>query len=467
VTADAPIVRLTSFDNGASTPLGIYDPMVNVQFNPSQPGIDQVLFMVCAQNPGTWNHELSVRVRPSLSTGVGYLPGSNLVDFNPDYDDPFSFYVDVFENYRGPRQQPSETFLVSRVEKIDGFGNQTFIEEVINKRSNLIQVRNNALAPNVKIVRDAFVTFDGATNGKPVTAANIMRGWDIYRDPERVDVNILIQGSQPTYSPRNDLIGDIVAIQNNMADIAQQRMDCIAVLDVPETEQQLADAVAYRRQELNLDSSYAALYTPDLRIYDRYNDIQLFVPPSGYVAAAYARTDYKYETWFAPAGMNRGDLRISSIREIYNLGGRDTLADSQINPVRFIPGSGYKIWGADTLQTMGSALSNVPVRRLMNMIEKAVGIADLYSVFDPNDQLLRSRIRAMIERYLQPIRDAGGLYWFAVVCDETNNPPASIAAGNLVVDAYFDPVITTKRIKLTANIMKTGASYREYVVDRA
>ena len=54
VTADAPIVRLTSFDNGASTPLGIYDPMVNVQFNPSQPGIDQVLFMVCAQNPGIW-----------------------------------------------------------------------------------------------------------------------------------------------------------------------------------------------------------------------------------------------------------------------------------------------------------------------------------------------------------------------------------------------------------------------------
>ena len=465
VTADAPIVRLTSFDNGASTPMGIYDPMVNVQFNPNQPGVDQVLFMVCAQNPGTWNHELSVRVRPSLSTGVGYLPSSNLVDFNPDYDDPFSFYVDVFENYRGPRQQPSETFLVSRVEKIDGFGNQTFIEEVINKRSNLIQVRNNALAPNLKIVRDAFVTFDGATNGKPVTAANIMRGWDIYRDPERVDVNILIQGSQPTYSPRNDLIGDIVAIQNNMADIAQQRMDCIAVLDVPETEQQLADAVAYRRQELNLDSSYAAIYTPDLRIYDRYNDIQLFVPPSGYVAAAYARTDYKYETWFAPAGMNRGDLRISSIREIYNLGGRDTLADSQINPVRFIPGSGYKIWGADTLQSMASALSNVNVRRLLNHIEKSISIAALYSVFNPHDEVLRAFLVDLCERFLQPIKEGRGLYWFKVVCDESNNPPEIVATGDLMLDIYVDPVIPAKRIHLNAIITKTGVrSFNEAII---
>ena len=404
-------------------------------------------------------------MRPSLSTGVGYLPSSNLVDFNPDYDDPFSFYVDVFENYRGPRQQPSETFLVSRVEKIDGFGNQTFIEEVINKRSNLIQVRNNALAPNLKIVRDAFVTFDGATNGKPVTAANIMRGWDIYRDPERVDVNILIQGSQPTYSPRNDLIGDIVAIQNNMADIAQQRMDCIAVLDVPETEQQLADAVAYRRQELNLDSSYAAIYTPDLRIYDRYNDIQLFVPPSGYVAAAYARTDYKYETWFAPAGMNRGDLRISSIREIYNLGGRDTLADSQINPVRFIPGSGYKIWGADTLQSMASALSNVNVRRLLNHIEKSISIAALYSVFNPHDEVLRAFLVDLCERFLQPIKEGRGLYWFKVVCDESNNPPEIVATGDLMLDIYVDPVIPAKRIHLNAIITKTGVrSFNEAII---
>ncbi len=456
LSATAPIIRLTSFDDGSAVPLGVYDPMNTVQFNPSQPGIDQVLFMVCAQNPGQWNSEISVRVRPSLSRGVGYLPGSNLVDFDPNYDDPYAFYVDVFENYRGPRQQPSESFLVSRVEQVDGFGNQMFIEEVINKRSVLIRVRNNSLAPQVKIVRDAFVQLLGGTDGKPVTSSNIIQGWDLYRDPERVDVNILIQGSQPTFSPRNDLIGDIVAIQNNMADIAQSRMDCIAVLDVPETEQATADAVAFRRQELNLDSSYAALYSPDLQIYDPYNDIQIFVPPSGYVAAAYARTDEDFETWFAPAGMNRGDLRILSARHIYNLGARDTLTDSQINAVRFIPGAGYKIWGADTMQSMASALSNVNVRRLLNFIEKSIATAALYSVFNPHDQVLRDFLRDLCVRFLKPIQDGRGLYWFEVVCDETNNPPEIVATGDLMLDVYVDPVIPAKRIHLNAIITKTG-----------
>jgi phage tail sheath protein FI len=239
------------------------------------------------------------------------------------------------------------------------------------------------------------------------------------------------------------------------------------VLDIPSTMQDTSDAITYRANDLNLDSSYAAMYTPDVKILDKFNDLELWVPPSGFVAAAYAHTDEVAQAWFAPAGMTRGSLNISEARKIYTLGHRDALTDSQINAIRYFPnGSGYKIWGADTMQTMASALSNVPVRRLMNMIEKAIGVADLYSVFDPNDQILRSKLKVMISEYLQPIRDAGGLYWYQVICDESNNPPSTIAAGMVVVDAYFDPVITTKRIKLTANILKTGATYREAVLDR-
>ena len=466
--ATEPIIRLTNFDDGTSVPLGKWDPFVNEGFNPTQPGIDQLLFMVCAVSPGGWSSELSVRVRPSLATGVGFTPGSGMVDFDPNYDNPLAFWVDVYENYRGPRQAPTESFLVSRKLEIDGFGNQLFIEDVINKKSSLIRVRNNALAPEVKIVRTAFVTFGGGTDGKPVTCYDIMNGWDIYRDPERVDINILIQGGQPTFSPTNDLLGDIVAIQNNMADIATQRMDCIAVLDVPETEQALADVVAYRRQELNLDSSYAAIYTPDLLIYDKWNDFQLYVPPSGYVAAAYARTDFDYETWFAPAGMNRGEMKVLNIREIYNLGSRDVLADNQVNPMRFIPGAGYKIWGADTMQAMASALSNVNVRRLLNHIEKSISIAALYSVFNPHDEILRAQLVDLCERFLQPIMNGRGLYWFGVQCDEHNNPPEVVATGDLMLDIYLDPVIPAKRIHLNAIITKTGVrSFNEAVISNA
>jgi len=116
---------------------------------------------------------------------------------------------------------------------------------------------------------------------------------------------------------------------------------------------------------------------------------------------------------------------------------------------------------------MASALTNIGVRRLMSMIEKSIKIADIYSVFDPNDQILRSKLQMMVSRFLQPIKDAGGLSWFSVICDDSNNLPATIAQGILNLDAYFDPTITTKRIRLNANIMATGSSYKEYLTEKS
>ncbi len=457
ISAQVPRPKLSVFDDGGSVALGVYDLYNTFNFPPVEaPASRNQLFMLCAANPGEWNNRIYIEVRPNTKPLVS----------SPDeyYDDLRAFWIDVWLDYKGPRQPKDESFLVRRVQEVDGFGNQLYIEDVINNQSKYIRVRNNTIAPEIKLTESCHVFLNGGTNGGRVAMGQMLRGWDLYRDPEHINVNILIQGGAP---PGMLDVQDIADIQRRMADIARGRMDAIAVLDIPSARQETAEAIAYRAGDLNLDTSYAAMYTPDVRILDKFNDMHVWVPPSGFMAAAYAYTDEVAQIWFAPAGMIRGALNVVEARHIYNQGHRDALTDSQINAIRFFPnGAGFKIWGSDTLQTMPSALSNVSVRRLMSMIEKAIGSADLYSVFDPNDQLLRSKIRIIIERYLQPIADAGGLYWFGVVCNETNNPPSVIASGTLIVDAYFDPVITTKRIKLTANIMRTGATFREYLQNK-
>lgn len=457
INAAVPRPKLSVFDDGTSVSLGQYDPINNFVFPPiTHPASQNQLFMICAVNPGEWNNKIYVEVRPNIKPLVAAS--------DEFYDDLRAFWVDVWYDYKSSRQPKDESFLVRRVRTLDGYGNQLYIEDVINAQSKLIRVRNNDSTPEIKLTESCPVFFGGGTSGGRVSMGQMLRGWDLYKDPEHINVNILIQGGTP---PGMNNIQDIADIQRRMADIAQHRMDAIAVLDIPSSMQDTADAIAYRAGDLNLDNSYAAIYSPDVQILDKFNDMSVWVPPSGFAAAAYAAVDSRAELWFAPAGMTNGSLNISTTRHVYNQGHRDALTDSQINAIRFFPnGSGYKIWGADTMQTMASALSNVPVRRLMNMIEKAIGSANLYSVFDPNDDILRSFIRATIERFLQPIMDAGGLYWFQVVCDSTNNPPASISAGVLVVDAYFDPSITTKRIKLNANIVKTGSNYREFEMSR-
>ncbi len=124
-----------------------------------------------------------------------------------------------------------------------------------------------------------------------------------------------------------------------------------------------------------------------------------------------------------------------------------------------IQGSGIRIWGADTLQTMASSLSNVSVRRLMMFIEKSLSQAALYSVFDPNDQVLRNKLTEICGRFLQPIKDAEGVYDYGAQCDDENNPPEVTAAGDLNLDIYIDPVLPAKRIHLTAIVNKTGARF--------
>jgi phage tail sheath protein FI len=391
------------------------------------------LFTIHASNPGEWANDMSVSVYPNTAKADG------------------TFYVDVFT---GTSNRPVEHHLVHLNYVQDGFGVQRNVQEYVNRNSSLIRITQNfdfpafITAPNAVYVNtvSAATKLAGGTNGTRATSSDFINAFNLYEDPEVVDVNMLINAGHTD-----------IAIQQRMEQICRLRMDCIAILDMPVDRQKAQDAVTYRRDTLMIDSSYAAVYSPDVLVKDEYSDINLFVPLSGYVAAAYARTDRDYQLWFAPAGMKRGSLDVLGVREVYDQGKRDMLVDHQINPVRVVLGAGIKLWGADTTQTFTSADSNVSVRRLMMFLEKSLAEAALYSVFEPSDPILWSNLWDICDRFLKPIKDAQGLYWYQVVCDERNNIPATIAAGDVNLDVYVDPSLPGKRIHLNAIVNKTGA----------
>lgn len=401
------------------------------------------LFMLYAVDPGLWNAELTVYVYPNTRANDG------------------TFFIQV---YVQGNAQPVETMLCHLNYMLDGYGKQMNVAAVVNRSSSYIRcVQNEEQSefranPSRIFINTLTVQklFGGGDAVRRATSSDIIgsdapggvMGWNLYADPEEVDINILINGG---YADPD--------VQRAMTDLAEARMDCMAILDTPSDKQRLSDALAYRRNELNIDSTYAALYSPDYLVLDEYNQINLYVPPSGHVAACYARTDTEKALWWAPAGMDQGKLSVKGVRETYNLGDRNALTDAQVNATRVIQGSGIRIWGADTLQTMASSLSNVSVRRLMMFIEKSLSEAALYSVFDPNDQVLRNKLTEICGRFLQPIKDAEGVYNYGAQCDDDNNPPEVTAAGDLNLDVFIDPVLPAKRIHLTAIVNKTGARF--------
>lgn len=440
-SASTPILRLSPFDDGTSNPQGIFDPYNNLGFLATDPAAQNTLMWIAAANPGEWNNSLAVAIRPSNKAGT-----TTATDLTFD---PYNFYIDVYENYTGPGNRPVESFLICRETKLDGFGQQLYLDEV-NRKSNYIRVRNNPFCANLKVLTGAFCFFAGGSNGTPPTDIQISAAWDLYSDTEVVDVNILINAGVATPT-----------MQHAMSRLSDVRMDCVALLDVPSNMQQVADAITYRVETLNIDSDRCALYTPDIKIKDPYNDIELFVPLSGFAAAVYARTDRNTFLWNAPAGLSRGALNVLGVRHVYNQVARDALDTNQLCMVRSFPdGKGSVIWAQNTLASQSSALSNINVRRLMCYLEKNIARSALYSIFESNTKVLRLQLQTLVERFMLPIRTKGGVYDFKVVCDDTNNTPNLIASGDVILDVYIDAVIPAKRIHLNAIIVRTGAVFK-------
>ena len=349
---------------------------------------------------------------------------------------------------------PIEKFIVSLGMQNDGFGAQQNVSEVINKSGNksasIRIAQQTPILANGKVIQatPAVIFMAGGSDGSIATAGQIVSGWNDFEDKENYDVRILLNAGY--YAP---------SIQQAMVSLAEGRQDCIAILDAPSSSQTTQAIADYRKNSLNINSSFGAFYNPDLLIIDEFSGAQRFVPPSGYVGAQYAYTDAVAETWFSPAGLNRGNINnIVGLRTLYKKNDLDITYPLQVNSIIQKSGIGFVIWGDKTLQAKSSALSFVSVRRLLCIIGVSITRALDFSVFEPNDEFTRNQITQLITSFLRPIQDKRGLQSFEVVSDSRNNKPADIDAGILNVDVYLTPTVPTQHIGVRLIITKSGVT---------
>lgn len=376
-----------------------------------------------------------------------------------------TFWLDVYDTTIS-LSNAVESFEVSLVDKLDGFNQQMNAETRVNLLSKYIRVKLNAsvAAANPTLYTVSATAMEQGDNGTAPTLAQYQAGYDLYRNTEQVTTRLFIQGGAFT-SPGSEL--SCAALQLYMNTVAAARKDTVAILDMPTSKQLAVDAIDYRRNMLNLNSNRAAIYSPDLRINDSYNDKVIYVPPSGHAAAVYAFTDAISYNWFAPAGLNRGLLPVLGLRYNYDQADRDMLASSQVNYARNMPGLGIALWEALTMQSKTSALSYVSVRRMLDTIQVAIKDALNLQVWEPNDDFLKRQIVGMINEYLRGIQDKRGIEDYLVVADDRNNSPAVANVGQLNVDAYILPILPAQKIRFRTIVTKQGVSFEELIASNA
>ena len=400
------------------------------------------LFYIYGSNPGVWNNNIGIQITSVDAT-------------------EYTFKIVVYFTDADGITSEVETWTVSRQTKVDGYGKQLYLEDRINGFSDYIWVADDTTQGSTILPKVQATTLSVAQgdDGSVATDADYVNGWDAFSNPDNVDIRVLINAGQTG-----------ITVQQKLKTIAEDRKDCIALLDMPYAQlTSVTSMVSWRDSTQNFNSSYTALYSPWVKVYDPYNDKIIECPPSGWVASAIAYNDYVSEVWYAPAGFNRGIANVLGLTNVFTQGERDTLYENGINPLQTFRGEGNVIWGQKTQQVKASALDRINVRRLLITLEKAISVALRYFVFEPNSQITRFRIVSMIESYMDQLsakgafQSEGGDKGYLVVCDETNNPPATIDANELHVDVFLKPSRSAEFIQLQTIITKSGASFNELV----
>ncbi len=247
------------------------------------------------------------------------------------------------------------------------------------------------------------------------------------------------------------------SILTTIVDNAQTRGDNLAIIDLVEYEANIGTVTS---KATDIDSSYAATYWPWLQTIDPDLGSQVFVPASAMMPGVFAFNDRASETWFAPAGLNRGGLStVNRAERNLTNGNRDTLYQANVNPIATFPNTGVVVFGQKTLQKKASALDRVNVRRLLITIKSFISqIADNL-VFEQNSIATRNNFLSQVNPYLASVQQRQGLYAFKVVMDESNNTPDVIDRNQLVGQIFVQPTKTAEFIYLDFNVLPTGATF--------
>ena len=414
------------------------------------------IIAILAKDPGAWNNSIAISL--SIDTS-GTTFTINVYWINPTTG---AYTLE-------------ESWDVSRQQQIDGYGNQMYLVNKINGNSNYIYVIDNTAVGNTVMPAAQTISlvspYTGnlimacGANGSPVTDADMSNAWQQFLN-KQLAVNILIEGGW-------SYISGTVVVPKAIQAIAAARVDCTYICDVPLTSCGSTSAGLAYRASFPGDFK-GTLERPWMLVFDTYNGQQVIIPRSGAVAGIYALTDYAYGGAFgAPAGMKRGVIA-EALQLVYGPPGTtktfdgdaelDLYDENQINSAVDIPGTGIVEMAENTLQSTESALSEVHVVRLINQIAVAITNTAKPYLYEPLLARTFTKLASECNSFFQILAGLGAFdqsmdVGYQVLCNSTNNTPATIAAQTLILTLYIKPVMVAKYIQINAVITRSTASF--------
>lgn len=306
------------------------------------------------------------------------------------------------------------------------------------------------------------VKFDHGEDGDTPGKDEYMNAFDVLN--VNPDVSLLFAGGCGNDLNQPDVSNYVLTLATKRGDmvgfVSPKFSDVVGVI-----KSSIVPNLKATKEAFSTKNSYG-VYTTGYKLqYDRYNDINRWVPGNGDDAGLCARTENLFDVWLSPAGMNRGHyMNCISLAFNPDQNARDALYTDNINPIVTFPKDGTLLYGDKTMQAKNSVFSYIGTRRLFNYLRRSIRESAKYNLFEFNTTFSRQAFKDMVEPILREIKARNGIFDFYVRCDETNNTSTVIQKGEFHADIVIKPQYSIQGIRLSFTAVRREVSFDEVVV---
>lgn len=337
---------------------------------------------------------------------------------------------------------------------------------------------DSANIDNLPLYSGTWVTVSGnMTNGAPYMGRKAQRAMIVQAMKSCIDSTTQLREDQTFFNLMT--APNYCEVQPNLVALNNERNNTSYIIgdtplrlkadanDITNWATNASGASATGEQGLVTRDTYLGIYYPSAIATDLTGS-EVVVPASHMMLRTIIHNDSVAYPWFAPAGLRRGVIdNASNIGYIDSVTGefvttqngqglRDIQYNNFVNPIAFFKNVGLLNYGNKNSFDSQSALDRTNVSRLVCYLRDRLQIAVRPFLFEPNDNITRTSVSAVIKTLLADIMTKRGIYDYIVVCDDSNNTPARIDRNELWIDIAIEPVKAVEFIYIPVRILNTG-----------
>ncbi len=391
--------------------------------------LDGITLTVTAVGEGAWGNRIGIKV------GVGTF----------DSEDEHLFRLTAYYWKTGTVDAAAADDTAHIIEDFDDLSvdssSDNYYENKVNGISNLVVVtKEENDSGTMPTVQDITALTGGDDGALPVDVDDYKQGAGTIEPGGRQGLLALNDVDEVAILYAPDATGVTGGLPGALIGACETLKDRFAIIDAPRGVSTMDNL---KPRDTYQPSMYAAFYYPWIKVYDPLTKLYKTVPPGGYVAGIYARSDIERGVHKAPA--NEKVRGVKDLEFHIGKGEQDILNPRGVNCIRAFSGRGIRVWGARTLSS-NTLWKYINVRRLFIFIEESIEKGTQWVVFEPNDQKLWARVKQTVTQFLTGVWKGGALMGntpeeaFFVKCDRSTMTQDDIDNGRLIIIIGVAPV---------------------------